>query len=407
MGGGKGALERLLCGAYVAYHYVVAGIYHVGHPVHNPEGRAPREGDVVGAIYAAIALRNDVGAAVHGGEDGHVGIVATKPKDTANGVRKVFAHLGHDDPSCLLRRDGAFVEVFLAIHSERQGRQAIGRVVDASAKVLRKVERSAFVVVAHGLLNLLHRDAFLGLYVERHGLVCAAKDIGKELFATVGKHVVEAPYAGFAIATSTKVEGRVGIGKAEVFVQAAEVALFARKGDDVGRVEAVLFIVQRELMDAGLVGMGRDAIVGDANSHPHSALHAYTLAYHLHNPYLARVGYGKRLATAVVAIFLHQVGHHLDGFAGRLAALQGDVDKAAIVDDAGGIYQLFAAAKGGFGDGELMLVHVANNVVGGACLGDFAQVLTSVPLVDRAHSALGVGTGGIVVELAKESVRVC
>ena len=69
-------------------------------------------------------------------------------------------------------------------------------------------------------------------------------------------------------------------------------------------------------MNAALVGMSRDTIIGHADSHPYGTAHTGSLANHLHNPYFVGVGNGKRLATAVIAVFLHQLRHHLNGLAG-------------------------------------------------------------------------------------------
>ena len=68
-------------------------------------------------------------------------------------------------------------------------------------------------------------------------------------------------------------------------------------------------------MNAALVGMSRDTIIGHADSHPYGTAHTGSLANHLHNPYLVGVGNGEGFSTTVIAIFLHQFRHHLDSLA--------------------------------------------------------------------------------------------
>ena len=54
--------------------------------------------------------------------------------------------------------------------------------------------------------------------------------------------IEETPHARFAVANSTKVSGRVGIGKREVSVFSTEKALFACKGDNVFGVHHILLV---------------------------------------------------------------------------------------------------------------------------------------------------------------------
>ena len=393
----EGCLKLGLGGAKVADEEVVAGIDHVGDPIEYPEGGAPGEGDVVGAVDTGVALGHAVGAAVDGGEDGHVGVVSAEPEYSAHGVGQVGTHLGDEDEAGLLGGDGAFVEVLLAVDLEVEGREAVGCVVGAGAEVLADVEGSSFVMVAHGVLDVLDGEFAVGLEVKGHGSGVFTLDVGQELLSAVGEEVVVAPDTSLAVAQFAKAQGCVGVGEAEVAVDAVEIASFAGEGDDVGRVEAVVLVVEGELVDAAVVGMGGNAVVGHAHGHPDGSAHAGTFAYHLHNPHFIGVGDGEGLTAAVIAIFLHQLSHDLDGLAGVARALEGEVDEAAVVDDAQRVDQLGASAEGGLADGQLKFVHVADDAVRLAGLFNLAQVLACVPLVDVNHRPLRIDPGGIVV----------
>ena len=378
----EGCLKLGLGGTEVADEEVVAGIDHVGDPIEYPEGGAPGEGDVVGAVNTGVALGHAVGAAVDRGEDGHVGVVSAEPEYSAHGVGQVGTHLGDEDEAGLLGGDGAFVEVLLAVDLEVEGREAVGCVVGAGAEVLADVEGSSFVMVAHGVLDVLDGEFAVGLEVKGHGSGVFTLDVGQELLSAVGEEVVVAPDTSLAVAQ------------------------FAKARDDVGRVEAVVLVVEGELMDAAVVGMGGDAVVGHAHGHPDGSAHAGAFAYHLHNPHFVGIGDGEGLTAAVIAVFLHQLGHDLDGLAGVARALEGEVDEAAIVDDAQRVNQLGASAEGGLADGQLEFVHVADDAVRLAGLFNLAQVLACVPLVDVNHRPLRIDPGGIVVQLAEQPVGV-
>ena len=152
--------------------------------------------------------------------------------------------------------------------------------------------------------------------------------------------------------------------------------------------------------------MGADGIVGNAHCGPHCLLAATAAAQHLENPGLVGVAHGERLALAVVAIGVDKGGHHLDGLAGGLAALQGDVHETAVVENARRIDTLLAAAKGGLAYRHLPLVDVAYHVVGFLGLGNLAPVGAHVAVIDLAHLALGVAPGLEVIERVKGAERV-
>ena len=200
----------------------------------------------------------------------------------------------------------------------------------------------------------------------------AAVHCGQVFIHAVHPFVVEAPGACFAEAQGREVGRRIGVGKGEILVLAAEISLLAGKGDDIAGSDDVVLVLEVELVDAALVGVGRDAVVGDADGHPHSPFAARAFANHFHNPDFVGVGNGETLALAGITVFLHQRRHHLNGFAGSAAALQAQRHQADVVDTLVFAIQFGAAAKGGFGDGHLVLVDLANHGIGDGGFRDFA-----------------------------------
>ena len=93
---------------------VVAGISHIGYPVAYPESRVPREGDGI-RLGVVVAKRNAHVLAIDRRVGNHVRVVVAPPKDAANGVGQVDAHLADDGEGRLLRGDGTLVEILLAI----------------------------------------------------------------------------------------------------------------------------------------------------------------------------------------------------------------------------------------------------------------------------------------------------
>ena len=194
---------------------------------------------------------------------------------------------------------------------------------------------------------------------------------GQVFLHTVHPFVVEAPGASLAEAQGREVGRRIGVGKGEFLVLAAEISLLAGKGDDIAGSDDVVLVLEVELVDAALVGVGCDAVIGNADGHPHRSFAARSFANHFHNPDFVGVGNGETLALAGIAVFLDERGHHLNGFARRAAALQAQRHQADVVDTLVFAIQFGAAAKGSFGDGHLVLVDLANHGIGDRCFGDF------------------------------------
>ena len=227
----------------------------------------------------------------------------------------------------------------------------------------------------------------------------------------------ETPYACFANVQTREVKGVIGSLEGEegiVFV--GEIAFLAGKGDHIlvphplavfaGVAEAFLLsALDGYLTDTGLVGVAGDAVVGDAYGYPYGSLAVLTFADEVHHPHLVGVADREGLAFAAVAVGLYQVGHALDGLAGSLAALQGDVDKASVVDTLTAP-EFFAAAPGRLADGELVLVHVADDGVGMTNFRNLHQGFTGVPLVDLTHGTGLMVSGGLELQKSVQRVAV-
>ena len=277
------------------------------------------------------------------------------------------------------------------------------------------VHRRALVVVAHAVEDGLGRHLRAGLHPQRHAVFeVVAHGVVLIGVHSVGHGAEEGPDAGVAAAHSPEVGRAVGVGEAELLVLAVEVAHLAGEGYHVGGIEAVLGVVEREGRDAGLVGVCRDAAVGNAAGHPDDAFAGVaalavvleTLADQLHDPRLVGVGDRERLAARRVAVGVGQLGDHADGLTRGFGTLQGDVDQRPVVHAARRVLQFGAASVGRLADDERMFVHVADGRPGFADLRDVRQVTARVPFVDGQHRPGLVLAAGGVVQCAVERVGV-
>ena len=134
--------------------------------------------------------------------------------------------------------------------------------------------------------------------------------------------------------------------------------------------------------------MGADAVVGDADGYPHGTFHTRALAYDFEYPSLVFVTHGDRLTRATVTILLQEVGHDDDGLTCRSGTLQSQIHHGEIVEQPIGVLQLQAAVEGGFNDAHLLLVNVADDVIGVFHLGDIAPHGSPAPLTDSNLLAL-------------------
>ena len=176
-------------------------------------------------------------------------------------------------------------------------------------------------MVAHRHHHVVQRKFAARTEIEGHHLGLAdvaAVSVVKIAVHAVYPFVEETPDARLAVTDGAKVGGRIGVGKREFAVLSFEISLLAGETDHVGSVEHVLFIFKVELVNAALVGMCRNAIVGNAHRYPNSAFASRTFADHFQYPDFIRVSNGERLTLRGVAVKLHERRHHLDGLACRL-----------------------------------------------------------------------------------------
>ena len=251
-------------------------------------------------------------------------------------------------------------------------------------------------MVAHGIEHLLGRDLFRRFHPQRHpvGGIVPHRVVGIGVHS-VGHAAEKTPHAGFAGTQCREIGRRISVAETELRIRSLVVPHLAGERDHVGRIEAVVGIVEREGRDARLIGMARHITVGNAARHPHDSLAGVatlavrfeTLADHLHDPRLVRIGDRKRLAFRRIAVGIGQIGHHADRLARRAGALQRDVDHRTVVHASRRIGQFAAAAVGRFSDDERMFVHVPHRGIGMFHLRDVAQITPRVPLVDGEHFA--------------------
>ena len=428
--------ELVLNSLEVDNHVAVAAVDEVGDAVEEPEGGRFAVGE-----HVAVALTEafgDVGdAAVHGAVDGAVGVVDAEPEDAADFSGEPAAALSHETEAGLLSRGGAFVDVLLAVDFESHGTPAVGAGEGTGAHVFGHVHWGAFVVVAHEVHDFVDIDFVVGFNPEGHalgfGVAHGVLLIAAGFAVDTAEHGID---AGVAATDAAEGEGCVGVAEGEFFVFAVEPSAGTGVGDYIGGIYAFhfglidvvhvvaadngvqtfafglaeFFAFHGELGDAGLVGVAADIAVGNAAGNPYSAVGVFifelfgevcldggtALSDEFENPNFVGVADGEAFAFAAIAIVGHHFGHPVDGFAGVLGALEGDVDEGAVVDAFDFVFPaFFAAAVGGFADGKLVFIHVADNAVGVGYLGDFEKFAATVPIDKHEH-----GTGGVVGSLA-------
>ena len=152
--------------------------------------------------------------------------------------------------------------------------------------------------------------------------------------------------------------------------------------------------------------MCTDAIVGDAQSHPHNILRTRTATHHLHDPRLVRVADREGLALRAVSVGLHETRHHLDSFAGGLGTLQAEIHQRTVVDNARGVHHLLATAEGSLTDAHLILIDVADDVVRHGSLRNPPMTHRRVVVVDPALLILGMRASSIVAQACEQAIVV-
>ena len=172
---------------------------------------------------------------------------------------------------------------------------------------------------------------------------------GLEITVDVGQIIVhfrmvivvteETPHACIGITHILEVDGTVGVAEREVLVFSIEIAPFLGEADDIGGIDTFNLgvvdllevlaadavsgtLLQGELTDAAQVGVGADAVVGDAQGNPDGSLATGSLADDFHDPSFVGVADGEGLAAAVVTILLNEFRHATNGFTGCGTTLQ-------------------------------------------------------------------------------------
>ena len=325
-----------------------------------------------------IAFGYRLCATVNGSERYHVGIIVAKPYDTTYVVGKPCTHLRYIYVGRLLRADGALVEILLSIHIIGEWSGAIRHFPRSHTQIGIQCQRCAFIMVAHHVLHVLHTQGLLRLHVQRHGrslsvtlCICQVR-----CHILCSPFIEETPYACFAEPKSTEVGRCISISKGEVLILTLEISFLASKGYNVLAVQAVVLILEWELTNATVIGMSRDAVIGDAHSHPYDTLASRTFAYDIHNPYFLGVGDGEGLAFASISIGIGQVGEDLDGLTCITCSLQSHIHQAAIVHQSCDcVGQFLASAEGGLMNSELVFVHQSHHGICLGCLGNFSQII--------------------------------
>ena len=174
-------------------------------------------------------------------------------------------------------------------------------------------------MVAHTVLNVLNRQQTVRLHIQRHRLLgrIALNKVGVLIHCLI-VFTEERPYACFTTSQCAEVVRAIGLLETEVFIFSTEIPFFAGQRNNIGRIHTIFLVIERNLLDARLVGMCRDAIIRNTDGHPNSPFVTRAFTDQFHHPCFVLVGDRESLAAAVITVVLHQVGHYFDCFAGRL-----------------------------------------------------------------------------------------
>ena len=393
----EGTFQFVLCSTDITNHKIIAGIYHIGYPIENPERRIPGESNIIGPTYAGITYWNFIRTTIYRSENCHIRIIRTKPEHSTHCIGHTGTHLCHKYKTTLLGRNRTLIEIFLTIYLEIQRRETIRGFIRAGTKIIANIERSPLIMITHCILHILHGDFTIRFYKQWHGIIRLTLYIGKECLTLICEHIEITPHTGLTKAACTKIKRSIGIGKTKIFIHTAEVSFLAGKRNHIRRIETILFIIHIKLMDARLVGMCRNTIIGHADSYPYSSTDSGAFTYQFHDPYFIRIGNSERLSATIIPILLHEICHNLDSLTRRTRTLQTDINQASIIDDTGRIGKFGTSAKSCFTDSHLKLIHITNDIVGLACLFNLSEIFTGIPLIDIEQSSLLIGSSRIVV----------
>ena len=163
-------------------------------------------------------------------------------------------------------------------------------------------------MVAHHISHFLHADLLSGLDEEGHLVlpVVAHGEIQVLLGLLVADHtaaqdIERGPYPGLAASHAAEIYRSVCVAETELLVCTLEVTHLAGEVHHVLGIEPVLGVIEHDVVDTGLVGMGADVSVRYAGCGPYDTLvdvaallvELAALADELHDPHLVLVGDGE------------------------------------------------------------------------------------------------------------------
>ena len=226
--------------------------------------------------------------------------------------------------------------------------------------------------------------------------------------------VEEAPYTSLASTTTGEVGCCKGSIERELGILTTEPTHVAGILNHTLGEHHVLFILLVEGGDTTLIGMGTDALVGNAQCHPHHTwcfvgmiLRARcSRSHHLHDPCLVGIADREGLAFRIITVFLHQGCHHKDGLPSSLGSLESKVHQTPIVDDACGIYHLLTTAEGGLTDRYLKLVDITDNIISNRCLRNPSMVHIRVVVDDPSFLVCRMLPCRVMTEIGKHTIAV-
>ncbi len=239
-----------------------------------------------------------------------------------------------------------------------------------------EVEVGALIVGTEQTSHILHRHRLLRLHAQGELLhVGCETGVGSKLL-----HDVELTHA-VVLWLIHIVALAVGFPEGEITFAVPETHLLGHVFNVVG-IHIVFLVVEVDLADAAHVGRNGDMVIGDSHGSPDATLLAGTLALHLEDPHLFRVGDGEALPGVAVAILLDELSHQGDGLASCGAAFEHDSLQLLNHKHSVFIHHCVEAGVGGLADSKLLLVEAGigrvEEAVGVACLRNLTRLLHAV-----------------------------
>lgn len=297
---GNGVFKFRLHAADVGNHERIAVVGLVGYVVVNPEVGVPVE-----SVHVAMGElgRSLAHTAEHGEVNARIGVVGSEPEEAAEFGGHIVAELSYKREAGLLGGYGAFMGVFHRIDLERHRTPAVGNFVWTGTNVVGHIVGGTLEMVAHGPLHVGGRERFLGFYPKWHRVAFGAVDPG-QVFVHPGREKVEiGPYACVATTQRAEIGHAVSLGKVEFLVFPVEIALRPGELNYIRAVKGLAgFVLEREAVDAGMVGVAGYMAVGNAAGDPYGALVGFPFADEVHYPGLFAVGYGEGFSLGGIAV---------------------------------------------------------------------------------------------------------